>query len=65
MEISRMIFAACPPIYHLPGTWDDPEKIAKCMETLIPQYNWMHIDATILNSLQIRSPPYITRVVDK
>ena len=36
MEISRMIFAACPPIYHLPGTWDDPEKIAKCMETLIP-----------------------------
>ncbi len=39
MEISRMIFAACPPIYHLPGTWDDPEKIAKCMDTLIPHAN--------------------------
>ena len=35
MEITRMIFSACPPIYHLPGTWDDPEKIAKCMDTLI------------------------------
>ena len=34
-----MIFAACPPIYHLPGTWDDPEKIAKCMDTLIPHAN--------------------------
>ena len=31
-----MFFAACPPIYHLPGTWDDPDKIAKCMDTLIP-----------------------------
>ena len=31
-----MIFSACPPIYHLPGTWDDPAKIAKCNETLIP-----------------------------
>ena len=31
-----MFFAACPPIYHLPGTWDDPDKISKCMDTLIP-----------------------------
>ena len=31
-----MIFLSCPPIYHLPGTWSDPEKIAKCNETLIP-----------------------------
>ena len=31
-----MIFSACPPIYHLPGTWDDPEKIAKCNDTLLP-----------------------------
>ena len=31
-----MIFSACPPIYHLPGTWDDPAKIARCNETLIP-----------------------------
>ena len=30
------ILAACPPIYHLPGTWDDPAKIAKCNDTLIP-----------------------------
>ena len=31
-----MIFLACPPVYTLPGTWDDPEKIAKCKDTLIP-----------------------------
>ena len=31
-----MIFAACPPVYTLPGTWDDPEKIKRCQETLIP-----------------------------
>ena len=31
-----MIFLSCPPIYHLPGTWNDPEKIAKCNDTLIP-----------------------------
>ena len=36
MEISRMILAACPPVYTLPGTWSDPDKIAKCMDTLIP-----------------------------
>ena len=30
MEIGRMIFLACPPVYTLPGTWNDPEKIAKC-----------------------------------
>ena len=23
----------------MPGTWDDPEKIAKCMDTLIPHAN--------------------------
>tara|TARA_Y100001938_G_scaffold150343_1_gene240819 strand:- start:74 stop:415 length:342 start_codon:yes stop_codon:yes gene_type:complete len=31
-----MIFSACPPIYHLPGTWSDPDKIAKCNDTLFP-----------------------------
>ena len=31
-----MIFIACPPVYTLPGTWDDPEKIKRCQETLIP-----------------------------
>ena len=25
-----MIFLSCPPVYTLPGTWNDPEKIAKC-----------------------------------
>ena len=34
-----MFFAACPPVYHLPGTWDDPDKIAKCMDTLVPHFN--------------------------
>ena len=29
-----MIFLACPPVYTLPGTWNDPEKIARCNETL-------------------------------
>ena len=36
MEIGRMIFLACPPVYTLPGTWNDPDKIAKCNDTLIP-----------------------------
>jgi len=30
------ILAACPPVYTLPGTWNDPDKIAKCNETIIP-----------------------------
>tara|TARA_B100001057_G_scaffold30807_1_gene28063 strand:- start:2231 stop:2467 length:237 start_codon:yes stop_codon:yes gene_type:complete len=30
------ILSACPPVYTLPGTWNDPEKIAKCNETIIP-----------------------------
>ena len=34
-----MIFLACPPVYHLPGTWSDPDKIAKCKEALIPHGN--------------------------
>ena len=29
-------FIACPPVYTLPGTWNDPDKIAKCNETIIP-----------------------------
>ena len=35
-----MIFSACPPIYTLPGTWSDPDKIAKCNETLIPHFTF-------------------------
>ena len=30
-----MIFLACPPVYTLPGTWNDPEKIDKWYDTLI------------------------------
>ena len=32
-------FLSCPPIYTLPGTWADAEKIEKCKETLIPHGN--------------------------
>ena len=28
-----MIFSACPPVYHLPGTW------TKCKEPLIHHFN--------------------------
>ena len=28
-----MIFSACPPVYHLPGTW------TKCKEAIIPHGN--------------------------
>ena len=40
MEITRMIFSACPPVYTLPGTWSDPEKIARCNDTLIPHFTF-------------------------
>ena len=33
-------FLACPPVYTLPGTWSDPEKISKCTETLIPHFTF-------------------------
>jgi len=29
-------FISCPPVYTLPGTWTDPDKIARCNDTLIP-----------------------------
>tara|TARA_Y100001937_G_C7033062_1_gene290994 strand:+ start:383 stop:724 length:342 start_codon:yes stop_codon:yes gene_type:complete len=32
-------FLSCPPIYTLPGTWTDPDKIARCKDTLIPHGN--------------------------
>ena len=31
-----MTFIACPPVYTLTGTWNDPDKIARCNDTLIP-----------------------------
>ena len=40
MESTRMIFLACPPVYTLPGTWSDPEKIARCNDTLIPHFTF-------------------------
>ena len=30
------LLAACPPVYTLPGAWNDSDKIAKCNDTLIP-----------------------------
>ena len=35
-----MIFLAGPPVYTLPGTWNDPDKIAKCNDTLIPHFTF-------------------------
>ena len=35
-----MIFSACPPVYTLPGTWSDPDKIARCTDTLIPHFTF-------------------------
>ena len=35
-----MIFLACPPVYTLPGTWSDPDKIARCNDTLIPHFTF-------------------------
>ena len=29
-------FIACPPVYTLPGTWNDPDKIANSNDTLVP-----------------------------
>jgi len=34
------LLAACPPVYTLPGTWNDPQKIAKCYDTLVPHGNY-------------------------
>ena len=34
-----MIFAACPPVFTLPGTWNDPEQIKRCQDTLIPHFS--------------------------
>ena len=34
------LLAACPPVYTLPGTWNDPQKIAKCYNTLVPHGNY-------------------------
>ena len=40
MYAIRDFFAACPPVYTLPGTWNDPEKIARCNDTLIPHFTF-------------------------
>ena len=40
MYAIRDFFVACPPVYTLPGPWNDPEKIAKCNDTLIPHFTF-------------------------
>ena len=40
MYAIRDFFVACPPVYTLPGTLNDPEKIAKCNDTLIPHFTF-------------------------
>ena len=40
MYAIRDFFVACPPVYTLPGTWNDPEKIDKCNDTLIPHFTF-------------------------
>ena len=35
-----MIFLSNPSVYTLPGTWNDPEKIAWCTEPLIPHFTF-------------------------
>jgi len=40
MYAIRDLFVACPPVYTLPGTWSDPEKIARCNDTLIPHFTF-------------------------
>ena len=40
------LFLSCPPVYTLPGTWNDPEKIAKCYNTLIPHGNFAGLGQT-------------------
>ena len=47
-----MIFLACPPVYTLPGTWNDPEKIAKCNDTLIPHFTF-NPDFTFMISIAV------------
>ena len=47
-----MIFLACPPVYTLPGTWSDPEKIAKCNDTLIPHFTF-NPDFTFMISIAV------------
>ena len=40
------LFLSCPPVYTLPGTWNDPEKIAKCYDTIIPHGNFAGLGQT-------------------
>ena len=40
------LFLSCPPVYTLPGTWNDPEKIAKCYETIVPHGDFAGLNQT-------------------
>ena len=39
-------------MYTLPGTWSDPEKIAKCNDTLIPHFTF-NPDFTFMISIAV------------
>ena len=40
------LFLSCPPVYTLPGTWNDPEKIARCYETIVPHGDFAGLNQT-------------------
>ena len=40
------------PVYTLPGTWNDPEKIALCNDTLIPHFTF-NPDYTFMISIAV------------
>ena len=52
MYAIRDLFLACPPVYTLPGTWHDPEKIALCNDTLIPHFTF-NPDYTFMISIAV------------
>ena len=52
MYVIRDLFLACPPVYTLPGTWNDPEKIALCNDTLIPHFTF-NPDYTFMISIAV------------
>ena len=65
-----MIFLACPPVYTLPGTWSDPEKIAKCNDTLIPHFTFnpdytFGISIAVITVLFAKKPLYMPYAANK
>ena len=53
LQLARdFLFSACPPVYTLPGTWSDAEKITKCNDTLIPHFTF-NPDFTFMISIAV------------